>query len=55
MINVPGANEFPAPGPTGNGIHPAMRSQANTSTFSSQWLRYLPPARRPGNAHGSKD
>jgi len=28
MINVPGANEFPGTGPTGNGIHPGMRSQA---------------------------
>src|SRR6267154_6852206 len=28
MINVPGTDEFPGTGPTGNGIHPAMRSQA---------------------------
>src|SRR5437762_8324840 len=28
MINVPGENEFPGTGPTGNGINPGMKSQA---------------------------
>jgi hypothetical protein len=34
LLQVPGASEFPGTGPTGNGIAPAMRSQA-------EWLRSL--------------